>query len=447
MNNKMTRKQAIHRRNMFLLCASLALVLVIVLFIGLISILFGNDDKNNSGSQSGANSSVTSSDEDKTPKKIASATVVNTGDILVHNAVLNGGKTASGEYDFSAFFTEADDYFNAADLAVINLEVTLGGTQAGSYKGYPAFNTPDSIIDAAKNSGIDIFLTANNHSYDTGMYGMVRTVQVLKEKGVDYIGTRETAEEPTFIIKNVNGIKMGMACYTYENSSSGRKSLNGNILKSEAEPLVNSFDYDHIDTFYTEAEAVISQMKSDGADCVIFYMHWGNEYKLSPNTWQKTIAQKLCNLGVDVIVGGHPHVLQPMEMLYAEGSEHTTVCLYSMGNSISNQRIEEMTGVITSGHTEDGVLFSFTFDKYSDGNVVLSKVDAVPTWVNKVGSRYNAKYTMYPLESGSWGSEKYGMDSATAQKMQKSFERTKALLSESLTACQTALGCEVRFAQ
>jgi len=109
-------------------------------------------------------------------------------------------------------------------------------------------------VDAAKNAGIGLFLTANNHSYDTGMYGLVRTVQVLKEKGIAYIGTRETAEEPTYIVKDINGIKMGMACYTYENSSTGRKSLNGNILKAEAEPLVNSFDYDHIETFYTEVK-------------------------------------------------------------------------------------------------------------------------------------------------------------------------------------------------
>lgn len=442
--NREERRKAIRRRRIFIaLCALLLAVLITLISILGIKIFdaISGDDSNETKP-----STSQSENEDKTPKKIASATVINTGDILVHNAVLDGAKTSSGEYDFTPFFTEADDYFKKADLAVINLEVTLGGTQAGSYKGYPAFNTPDSLVDAIKSAGIDICLTANNHSYDTGMYGMVRTVQVLKEKQMGYIGTRETADEPAFIVKDVNGIKMGMACYTYENTSSGRKSLNGNVLKAEAEPLVNSFDYNHIDTFYAEAEAVISEMKKNNADCIIFYMHWGNEYKLSPNTWQKSIAQKLCNLGVDVIVGGHPHVLQPMEMIYAEGSEHKTVCLYSTGNSISNQRIEEMTGVITSGHTEDGVLFSFTFDKYSDGTTVLSAVDAIPTWVNKVGSRYKAKYTMYPLENASFGTDKYGMDSATAQKMQKSFERTKALLAESLTACQTALGCNVRFA-
>jgi len=257
MEKKLTRKQAIRRRRIFIaVCAvvlAAAIALVSLFAVKIASIFFG--DGNDSSKASGT-SSVTSSSqkEDKTPKKVASATVVNTGDILVHNAVLNGGKTASGEYDFSAFFTETDDYFKAADLAVINLEVTLGGTQAGSYKGYPAFNTPDSIVDAAKNAGIGLFLTANNHSYDTGMYGLVRTVQVLKEKGIAYIGTRETAEEPTYIVKDINGIKMGMACYTYENSSTGRKSLNGNILKAEAEPLVNSFDYDHIETFYTEVK-------------------------------------------------------------------------------------------------------------------------------------------------------------------------------------------------
>lgn len=444
MQKRMTRKQAILRRRIFLTCCTLALAAVLagLSFVGvkIARSISGNTD---SSSPSQSEPEVTGSGDKGEPVKVASATVINTGDILVHNPVLNGALNSStGAYDFSDFFPYAKSYFSAADLAVINLEVTLGGTKSGEYKGYPAFNTPDSLIDCLKAAGIGMCLTANNHSYDTGLYGMTRTVQVLKEKGLPYIGTRETENEPTFTVKTVNGIKIGMACYTYENNCdiAGRKSLNGNILKAEAGPLINSFSYQRIDEFYTEAEQTVKQMKAQGAEGIAFYMHWGEEYQLSPNQWQKTIAQRLCDLGADVIVGGHPHVLQPLELIYASGSEHTAVCLYSMGNSISNQRTEELNN---AGHTEDGVLFSYTFDKYSDGTVVLSAVDAIPTWVNKVGSRYNAKYTMIPLEKSSDGA-KFDITSAAAANAQRSYERSRVQLEAGLTACQTALGCELR---
>lgn len=448
MSKKITRKQALRRRRIFILCCTLALTAVVGLLafagVQIAKIATGGSASSSSGGEVSSDVS-----EPEQVHKIAEATVVNTGDILVHNPVLAGAQTASGGYDFSDFFPAAQSYFKAADLAVINLEVTLGGTESGAYKGYPAFNTPDSLIDTLGSAGIGLCLTANNHSYDTGLFGMKRTVQVLKQKGMTYLGTRETTDEPRYLIQEINGIKIGMVCYTYENTcdTPGRKSLNGNILKEEANDLINSFAYERIEEFYADAAAVISGMRSAGADCVVFYMHWGQEYQLSPNQWQKSIAQRLCDLGVDVIVGGHPHVLQPLELIHASGSEHTAVCLYSMGNSISNQRIEEMTGVCTSGHTEDGVLFSYTFEKYSDGTTVLSAVDAVPTWVNKVGSRYSAKYTMYPIENPSDGSAKYGLDSTTAAKLTRSYERTRALIGESLTACQTALGCSVRFSE
>ena len=175
-------------------------------------------------------------------------------------------------------------------------------------------------------------------------------------------------------------------------------------------------------------------------------MHWGNEYETTPNTWQKTIAQKLCNMGVDVIVGAHPHVIQPIELLYAEGGEHTTVCLYSMGNSISNQRIEEMGSDCPTGHSEDGVLFSYTFEKLPDGSVVLSSVDIIPTWVDRYGSRGDYDYTMYPLENADMA-DSYGLDSTTANKARASFERTKKIVAKGLTECQQHLGCDIRFAE
>ena len=452
----MASKYTIRRHRIFMICCSLVLAASIAItgisIHGIISALHPKDITSSTvsstdGSKKDNNdNSTASSDDSNAVKKIATATVINTGDILIHNPVLYGAEKSDGSYDFSPLFKPVSSYFKSADLAVANLEVSLGGTQSGKYNGYPAFNTPDDLIDDLKNAGVSLLLTANNHCYDTGLFGVKRTVQVLKQKNIDYTGTRESADEPTYIVKNVNGIKIGMACYTYSGTpSAGRISINGATIKTEANDLINTFCYDHLNDFYTEAEQIISKMKADGADCTVFYMHWGNEYKLKPNEYQKSMAQKLCNLGVDVIVGGHPHVLQPIDMLYAEGGEHKTVCLYSMGNAVSNQRREELTGLCTTGHTEDGMLFYYTFDKYSDGTTVLSSVDAIPVWVQKEGERYKAQYAMYPIESESFAADKFGFTGADLTDTKESYNRTKAIIAEGLTKCQKALGCKVRF--
>lgn len=452
MDNKRTkRQQAIRRRRIFLAACSVALVAVIAVVVFAISAilkpLISDKDKPSGNKETSSQSDKNGQQKPKEPYIVGSATVVNTGDILIHSTVLDGAKTSNGNYDFGSFFTAASDYFKKADLAVINLEVTLGGKEAGSFSGYPVFNSPDSLADTIKNSGINLVLTANNHSYDTGLSGLKRTVQVLKQKKLDFIGTKETESDPTYIVKNINGIKLGIACYTYETACStpGRKALNGSMISAEANGLINSFSYNRIDSFYTEAQSVIADMKKDGADAIIFYMHWGEEYQLSPNTWQKTISQKLSNFGVDVIVGGHPHVLQPMDIIHSENSEHTTVCLYSMGNSVSNQR-QELMDSCPSGHTEDGLLFYYTFDKYSDGTVVLSSVDLVPVWVNKYKGGSGHQYKMIPLENSVDGN-KLGLTETETKRAQRSFDRTKALMEEGLSKCQQHLGAPVRFAK
>lgn len=439
MSKKTKRQKAIIRRRIFITVLSIVLAAVIALLSIVVASIVNNSGNNDNSSNPVAESSAIIKPEP------TEATVINTGDIILHSTVLDGAKTTDGEYDFSAFFTEADTYFKKADLATANLEVTLGGTESGAYSGYPAFNAPDVLLDVIKNSGLDFLTTANNHCYDTGLFGLKRTVQQLKQKGIAFNGTKEIDTDPTYVVKDVNGIKIGMVAFTYENTSAeGRKSINGNVVKAEANDLINSFSYDRIDTFYSQAQSVIDGMQKDGAEAVAFYMHWGEEYQLSPNQWQKAIAQKLCNMGVDVIVGGHPHVVQPIELLHSEDSQNTAVCIYSMGNAISNQRKELMSPECTTGHTEDGVLFSYTFTKDSDGEVSLTAVDVIPTWVNKYRGGSGYQYTMYPLENSDMAN-KYDFDNATLSKAKASFERTKKQMASGLTECQKHLGCEVRF--
>lgn len=436
------RQKAIIRRNLFLVCSAAVLVLLVI------GIIFGikaavkpsKEDKKNDSSVSSVKS------EEKELKTVSSAYVVNTGDIMVHSTQLDGARLSADNYDFSDFFKYIGKYMKKGDLSVGNLEVTFGGTQSGAYSGYPAFNTPDSLADTIKSAGFNFLLTTNNHCYDTGLFGLKRTAQVVKEKGFSFIGTKETEKDPEYTVKKVNGIKLGITAFTYETKcdTAGRKSLNGNIVSADANELINSFSYERINEFYKEAQKIVKGMKNDGADKIIFYMHWGEEYQLKENTWQKSIAQELCNMGVDLIIGSHPHVVQPVALIHSESGEHTAVCAYSMGNAISNQRQELMHPECTTGHTEDGMILSYKFDKLSDGSVVLSEFDIVPTWVNKYKGKSGYIYSMIPLETQNSGSE-FSLDSSALSRSQRSYERTKATVGAGLSEIQKMLGMKPRF--
>lgn len=437
MSKRTKRQRAIARRRAFIAMLSLLLAAVIALLVVVIKAIKNNDDTTGNGSDALYSSDNSSSDEESTPQpKEITATVLNTGDILIHDNVLWGAEQEDGSYNFSQFFKQANTYIKSADYAVANLEVTLGGPEAGPYKGYPNFNCPDSLLNYVKADGFDMLLTANNHILDNDLAGMNRTVKQIKANSMDCLGVRENSSDPAYVIKDINGIKIGMVAYTYGTNNSA----NG------ASELLNYFSSSNLPAFYTKAQSAIDNMKQNGAEAIVFYMHWGVEYQTKPNTYQKDIAQKLCNMGVDVIVGGHPHVLQPIELIHSEDSQNTTVCLYSTGNAISNQRISEMTGLCETGHTEDGVLFSYTFTKDQDGDVALSAVDIIPTWVNRYGQKGNYQYTMYPLENAAMA-ENYGFDAATVKKAKDSYERTRIIMGEGLSECQQHLGCEIRFAR
>lgn len=422
------------------LSLALAVLVVVIGFLGFLTLKISTADGNKKETST---SNLSSQSEPEF--KETTATVMSIGDIMVHSPQLTGAlNPATGEYNFDCYFKEIAPYFAASDLNVGNLEVTFGGNEGREFSGYPLFNTPDSLADSIKNAGFNLLLTSNNHCYDTGLAGLKRTAQVLKQKGIEFTGTKETDRDPSYVIKQVNNISIGIINYTYETKclTEGRKYLNGNPVNPEANGLINSFDYDKLDTFYAEIGAYLKEMEAKGAEFKVVYLHWGNEYQTYSNTYQKSIAQTLCNMGVDMIIGSHPHVIQPIELLTSEDSQNTTVCLYSMGNAVSNQRQELMTSCPT-GHTEDGMIFEFVLKKTKAG-VHLESLSLTPTWVNKylVNGKYN--YTIYPIENPN-DLGKYSFNSTALSKAQKSYERTREIVAEGLTACQQSIGCPVTF--
>ncbi|MEE1320717.1 MAG: CapA family protein [Acutalibacteraceae bacterium] len=378
--------------------------------------------------------------EPPVPYVTSTATIGSAGDILIHKPILESAKGSEG-YSFQKLFTYTKSVTSAYDYFVLNLETTLAGTEDGrTYTTYPRFNSPDSLLDAVEALGTDCLLTANNHSYDTKSYGFLRTIDKVDEKGFDHVGSRKTAEDKKYFVKNIKDISFGFTCYTYETpyDSTTIKALNGIEMNETTSPLVNSFDYDHLDTFYTEIEEQLKLMKGAGAEVSVIYVHWGDEYKLSANSYQKAIAQKLCDIGFDVIIGGHPHVVEPVELITSTDGKHKTVCVYSVGNFLSNQR-RNLMGLKT-GHTEDGLIFEMTFSKYSDGTVVFDSVDVTPTWVHLYNEGSKQVHSVVPL-SANLNAESLGLNKTSdgLSQAKASYERTMALVKEGTDACNEYL--------
>lgn len=435
------------------------LVLIAVLFvadvivIGLCLKTPGSTKSNQkpSASQGGSNTpSPTDGTEvptEEAPQLVSTATVLSTGDILMHGKVINSGKQDDGSYNFDSIFQYVKSYSQAADFSVANLETTLCGTDNGyAYAGNPKFNCPDAIVDSLKGAGFDMLLTANNHADDTSLVGYKRTLNVVREKGLDTLGTYLSADEQKWTIEEVNGIKIGMVCYTYSDgfSQNGYPLLNYNEVGENG--ILNYFTYDKLPEFYIQLQGYLDEMKAAGAEATVVYLHWGEEYKWKtgegPNANQTAMAQKLCDMGVDVIVGGHPHVVQPVDLLTSgTDAEHKTIVLYSMGNAVSNQRKEEMQQSEPTGHTEDGVLFCVTFAKYSDGSVFVDSAELIPTWVNMHANSGATEYNILPLEESTaaqWQAQ-FGLTDTQLANAKASFDRTQALTLTGMEKVQSYL--------
>ncbi len=445
------------RKGLLILTAVLAVVLV-----GLVAVMMllpepadpslqntnGTTEATKPSQETEPSSEATQPPTDPPVTKVSTATVSAVGDMLMHLPVVNSGyDDATGAYELGYMFQYLTPYVTSADMALGNLETTLygpdwtyykDGEKYTGYSGYPSFNCPDSVLDAMKNAGFDTLLTANNHTYDTKSQGFHRTQQMIRERNLQWIGTKLTPEAPDYLVAEVNGIKVGLMCYTYASLNGGRYSLNGGSPMTEEDTLlINAFTYDRLSEFYGDVEENLTRMAADGAEATMLFIHWGEEYHLEPVSYQKTMAQGLCDLGIDVIVGGHPHVVEPVELLTStEDENQKTVCIYSVGNAVSNQRLGNLSSVKTA-HTEDGAMFSVTFAKYSDGTVIVESADVLPMWVDMRREDGVRMYYILPLDDGveDWKTA-FDLTDTTLQKAKDSYDRTMALVGEGIQEAQ-----------
>ena len=311
------------------------------------------------------------------------------GDIMAHSTQLTAQYDPStGEYDFSNNYMYVKDYISQADLALCNVETTFA---AGKPTGYPAFNSPDSMADDIRDAGFDVAITANNHMLDRGYRGMQRTLKVLRNAGLTTVGSQLAGEkETTFTLVDVKGLRVGVVAYTYETSGSeSNRTMNGSAMSAASKEWINGFAYPMLDQDLAYLKQDIEDAKAAGADIVIAYLHWGEEYQRSANRWQKSIAEKVADFGADIIFASHPHVLQPVEWL------GDVPVFYSMGNFISNQRAE----TLDNRYTEQGMLANvdLVWDPETE-TVTDMSMNVLPVWVDRFQSGGKQNYYIIPLD-------------------------------------------------
>lgn len=295
--------------------------------------------------------------------------LVFTGDIMGHTPQIKSAETAPGQYDYKPCFQYVAPLLRDADLAIGNLEVTLPGK--APYTGYPMFRSPDALADALKDAGFDLLVTANNHSNDSRGTGVKNTIETVREAGFLQTGTFRNQQErdlfyPLIVYKN--DFKLAFLNYTY--------GTNG--IPTEAPTIVNL-----IDTVQMAVD--IAEAKARKPHFVIAVMHWGLEYQLTENAEQRALARFLIRQGVDMIIGMHPHVVQPVKM-ETVGSKKVLVA-YSLGNFISNQQ---------QAHTDGGIVMEVELlRKKGAPTAQLGAYRYIPVWryIHKTG----AKTTFYAL--------------------------------------------------
>ena len=314
------------------------------------------------------------------------------GDIMVHYPQLVAQKTGEGTYDFNDNFIFIKDILRDSDLSVANLETTILSSKKPST--YPRFNSPPELLDAIKSAGFDVISTINNHTMDTGKTGVLATLDELEDRGFASVGTYRNKNDARYIIRTVKDIKIGLAAYTCGYFNSSGPYIN-NIPTEGMGSQLNIIDTTSVDSSFEKIKVQIERMKQEGCEFITIILHWGTEYQKEPNSYQKKLAQKLIDEGVDLILGSHPHLVQSMEFLKSSDGEHEGLVAYSMGNFLSNQRFE----ILEIKGTETGMVARVTLEKDENGDVEIMTAEYIPTWISLTGVEADADYKILPIGS------------------------------------------------
>ena len=356
------------RRLIFMLLFTIVIIMAFV-FLGNNSNVENNDNSVSSNGSSSNNQPV------EEPKKDISFTITALGDVLCHNTQYwDAEDKANGTYDFSYVFENVKQYTSAGDVTIANIETSFANAP---YSNYPTFNSPPQLATALKDIGIDIITTAGNHCLDKGYKGLTETIDVLDKNGLEHLGTYKSAEEQKkLFVKDINGAKVAFINYTY--------GTNGIPVPTGKEYCVNIIDKDKI-------KKEIEKAKEEKVDVIIACMHWGEEYHTSPVKSQEDLADFLFQNGVDIIIGNHPHVIEPFETREVKMPDGTTkqcFVAYALGNFTADQNY---------ANTRDSIIINLKVTKKADGTVSIDKSDYIPLYIYKNTAKSSKKFVLIDL--------------------------------------------------
>lgn len=406
------RKLKIVNKTRFIIAIIILLVIIFVGIYALLTKISGDDVVETSAPLAESDISETPIIEDKH----ISMSVI--GDIMCHNSQYTDAYVASSDtYDFSYVFEDIKQYIEPADIAIGNIETTFAGKERG-YSNYPTFNSPEQLATNLKDLGIDVLCTANNHSLDKGYSGLTSTLKFLDDAGISHMGTYDSAESQNeILIKDVNGIKIAFLAYTY--------GTNGIPVPKNNPYCINLIDKDLILKHLELA-------KEQEPDLICVNMHWGLEYKTKQNSEQEELADFLFTNGVDIILGSHPHVLQPMEkktITLEDGSTKDCFVIYSLGNFISGQNQD---------NTRNSVILNIECTKSGETNkTTIDSVSYVPIYMYKSSSGKTKRYKVLDIEKSIENYEN-GTDKSISQK-------TYSTLKTELNKIKTTMGENIIF--
>lgn len=294
------------------------------------------------------------------------------GDLMQHQAQIDAARRADSRYDYTHCFSLVKDDIGRADFAIGNLEVTLGGAP---YRGYPQFSAPDEYLQALKDAGFDILATANNHSLDRHRRGLERTLTLTDSLGIPTFGTyRDSLDRQRRypLIVEANGLRIALLCATY--------GTNG--IATTPPNIVNSLDR-------SELSSDIRRTRALCPDAIIAFVHWGNEYQRHPNAEQQSLARWLIEQGVDHIIGSHPHMIQPIELLHSKEYPTHHAVVYSLGNYVSNMSIP---------HSDVGLTVELTLEKIGS-TTRLKDIDYGLVWTERSALSLSGDFRIIPADT------------------------------------------------
>jgi len=301
------------------------------------------------------------------------------GDIMCHSTQINYARTKNGNLDFKPSFEIIKKYFASKDLVMGNLETTFAGSKR-KYSGYPFFNTPDEFLDALKYAGFNILFTSNNHAFDQGKYGVLRTIKEIKKRGMTNLGTYASQRDKDSIrIIDIKGIRLTILAYSY--------STNGVRIPKGSKYLISTIDTSSIRSDLIKAKRL-------NPDVVIVYFHFGQEYFHKPTKYQRRIVEFTKKHGADIIIASHPHTLQPVETFPLHNSKlDSGFVAYSLGNFLSNQRWR---------YSDGGAVLNFSVQKNLNTNkIIIDNLSFLPFWVYKGKLKGKNNYAVLPLTDSS----------------------------------------------